>query len=68
MLKKKNNGKFILMMEIFLALLSGTVVGLIFSALKLPLPAPPVLSGVIGVLGVYLGGIVYEWIIKMFFS
>lgn len=56
------------MTEIFLALLAGTLVGLIFSMVKLPLPAPPVLSGIAGIVGIYLGGVGYQWIIKQFFS
>ena len=47
---------------IFLALLSGIVLGLIFCALKLPIPAPPSLAGVSGVLGVYLGYQIYQYL------
>ena len=39
---------------------AGAVVGLVFAFLKLPLPAPPVLPGIIGIFGVYLGGMVYQ--------
>jgi len=53
------------MKEIFLALLAGLVVGILFKFLKLPLPAPPVFSAVVGVFGVYFGGIVVEWITKL---
>lgn len=56
------------MIEILLALLAGVIVGVLFSVLKLPLPAPPVLSGIIGILGIYLGGHLYQWIVKSFFS
>ena len=42
--------------EALLALFAGLVVGVVFALLKLPLPAPPVLSGVLGIVGVYLGG------------
>lgn len=48
------------MQEVLLALLAGLVVGLTFAFLKLPLPAPPVLSGIMGIVGVYLGGMVYQ--------
>ncbi|MCX7710178.1 MAG: XapX domain-containing protein [Clostridia bacterium] len=44
------------MTEALLALLAGFAVGILFALLKLPLPAPPVLSGVLGIVGVYLGG------------
>ncbi|MDN3681451.1 DUF1427 family protein [Vibrio tapetis subsp. quintayensis] len=56
------------MNEVILATLAGFVVGVLFSAIKLPIPAPPVLSGVMGIVGVYFGGIAYQWIIERFFS
>lgn len=56
------------MTEILLALFAGLLVGIVFSAVKLPLPAPPVLSGIIGIVGIYLGGHLYQWVIKSFFS
>ncbi len=39
-----------------LALAAGLVVGLLFSWLRLPLPAPPTLTGILGAFGVFLGG------------
>lgn len=57
-----------LMTEILLALFAGAVVGILFSLIKLPLPAPPVLSGIAGIFGIYLGGMAYSWIIERFFS
>ncbi|WP_371186531.1 XapX domain-containing protein [Thalassotalea maritima] len=54
--------------EVLLALLAGFIVGVLFSFLKLPIPAPPVLSGVMGIVGVYLGGLGYIWIVERFFS
>ncbi|QUJ68054.1 DUF1427 family protein [Photobacterium sp. GJ3] len=56
------------MFEVMIALLAGVIVGLLFSALKLPIPAPPVLSGVMGIVGVFLGGQLYQWILERFFS
>lgn len=56
------------MQEILMATLAGVVVGVIFSALKLPLPAPPVLSGIMGIVGVYLGGQLFQIIVERFFS
>lgn len=35
--------------------LTGSILGIIFTLLKLPLPAPPVFSGVIGIIGVWFG-------------
>ena len=56
------------MNEVILATLAGIAVGILFSAIKLPIPAPPVLPGVMGIVGVYLGGVTYQWIIERFFS
>ena len=41
--------------ESFFALTTGLVVGALFSFFKLPIPAPPALPGVVGILGIYLG-------------
>ncbi|WP_053365367.1 XapX domain-containing protein [Bacillus sp. FJAT-27245] len=56
------------MKEILMALAGGILVGLLFKFIKLPLPAPPVFSAVVGVFGVYFGGVVYEWLIRFFQS
>jgi len=56
------------MNEILLAVFAGLIVGVFFSAIKLPLPAPPVLPGIMGIVGVYLGGIAYQTIVERFFS
>lgn len=56
------------MNEIVMALLAGVVVGVLFSVLRLPIPAPPVLSGVMGIVGVYLGALGYHWLVARFFS
>ncbi|WP_246941715.1 XapX domain-containing protein [Bacillus pinisoli] len=53
------------MKELFLSLLTGIIIGMSFKLLKLPLPAPPVLAGVLGVFGVYFGGVVFDWIVKV---
>lgn len=44
------------MTEVFLALIAGLITGIVFTLIKLPIPAPPVLPGVVGIVGVYLGG------------
>lgn len=54
------------MKELILSLVAGLAVGIIFKFLKLPLPAPPVLAGVLGIVGVYLGGVLGDWIINLF--
>ncbi|EAS45438.1 XapX domain-containing protein [Photobacterium profundum] len=56
------------MSEIMLAIFAGFIVGAFFTAVKLPLPAPPVLSGIMGIVGVYLGGVAYQTVIERFFS
>lgn len=52
------------MNEVLLAMFAGFAVGLLFSFLKLPIPAPPVLSGVLGIMGVYLGAEAFVYINK----
>jgi len=44
--------------EVIMALLAGFVLGVIFCRLKLPVPAPPTLAGVMGIVGIFLGYIV----------
>ncbi|MGG1676014.1 DUF1427 family protein [Neobacillus sp. NRS-1170] len=53
------------MRDVLMALIAGLVVGMLFKFLKLPLPAPPVFSAVVGVFGVYFGGVILEWIFKL---
>ncbi|WP_210365178.1 DUF1427 family protein [Bacillus sp. REN3] len=54
------------MKELALSLLAGIIVGVVFKFMKLPLPAPPVLAGVLGIVGVYLGGLAGDWIMNYF--
>lgn len=54
------------MQEILLSLLTGLIVGFIFAVIKLPIPAPPALAGVVGIVGIYLGYKIYHWIIPFF--
>ncbi|WP_186577982.1 DUF1427 family protein [Aquibacillus kalidii] len=56
------------MKELILSLLAGLVIGIVFKLLRLPLPAPPVLAGVIGIFGVFCGGVLVDWIAKTFFQ
>ena len=48
----------------FLALAAGLIVGVVFSAIKLPIPAPPVLPGVLGIIGIYLGGMIWKTLVS----
>ena len=43
------------MREILMTTLVGAVVGGIFSAFKLPIPAPPVFAGLMGIVGLWIG-------------
>lgn len=43
------------MLEVLKSLLTGFVCGLVFSLLKLPIPAPGVLAGIAGIIGIFLG-------------
>lgn len=54
------------MKEIILSIVAGIAVGILFRFLKLPIPAPPVLSGVLGIFGVYIGGLMAGWIMDHF--
>lgn len=37
------------------ALLGGAIVGFVFAKLKLPVPAPPTIAGILGIIGITLG-------------
>ena len=43
------------MKEILYTTLTGVAVGGIFSILKLPIPAPPVFAGLMGIVGLWIG-------------
>lgn len=38
-----------------LALLTGFIAGAVFAFVGVPIPAPPELAGVLGIVGIYLG-------------
>jgi XapX domain-containing protein len=42
-------------LQVVLALLTGVVAGGVFAALEVPIPAPPNVAGVMGIVGIYLG-------------
>ncbi|UTR16972.1 XapX domain-containing protein [Salipaludibacillus sp. LMS25] len=56
------------MQEVILALVAGLVVGFLFGLIKLPIPAPPALAGVMGIFGVYLGYKLFQWVTVSFFG
>jgi XapX domain-containing protein len=41
--------------QVVLALATGIVAGAVFAALEVPIPAPPNVAGVMGIVGIYLG-------------
>lgn len=43
------------MTEIILSTLAGIITGAVYTAIKLPIPAPPVFSGVMAISGVWAG-------------
>ena len=45
-------------MQVILSLVTGMAVGLAFALLRLPVPAPPTLAGLLGIVGIFLGYIV----------
>ena len=43
------------MKDIILSLFTGGICGVVFALFKLPVPAPPVLSGLMGIFGLWAG-------------
>lgn len=54
------------MKMVVLSLVTGFFVGFLFALMRLPIPAPPALAGVTGIIGVYLGFKVFEQISPWF--
>lgn len=54
------------MTESLIALAVGIVTGFIFTLFKLPVPAPGVLPGVVGIVGVYAGSKLFEYLSSFF--
>ncbi|WP_225031192.1 XapX domain-containing protein [Paraburkholderia sp. XV] len=52
------------MTQHLLALSAGFAVGILFSWLRLPLPAPPTLTGILGAFGVFLGSVLFHTLIS----
>lgn len=55
-----------MMKLILLSLATGFIVGFVFALLKLPIPAPPALAGVMGILGIYSGFKAFDYIASWF--
>jgi XapX domain-containing protein len=45
-------------MEILRALVAGMIVGAVFNFVKLPIPAPNAVAGIVGIIGIYIGFVV----------
>lgn len=43
------------MKTVIAALLAGALLGAVFALLDLPIPAPPTLAGIAGIVGIYVG-------------
>ena len=48
--------------KLLLALLAGVFAGALFAAIDIPVPAPPTLPGVAGIVGIYLGYRGIQWL------
>lgn len=48
-------------MEQLIGLLGGLAVGALFTWIKIPLPAPPTLTGILAAVGVYLGSVLFNF-------
>ena len=48
--------------QIFLALLTGLFAGVLFGLVQTPIPAPPNLPGILGIVGIFLGYKFVEWL------
>jgi len=51
-------------MAYLLALGTGLIVGIIFALVKLPIPAPPEIKGILGIVGIFLGYTLIKHFIK----
>jgi len=49
--------------DLVVSLAVGVSMGVIFAVMRLPIPAPPTLAGVVGVLGVFIGYRIVRWLL-----
>jgi len=50
--------------QLLFSLLTGTVLWAVFTLLKLPLPAPGALAGIVGIIGIYLWYVLVSYFVK----
>lgn len=43
------------MKDMAMSLITGSICGVVFALFKLPVPAPTVIPGLLGILGIFLG-------------
>ena len=53
------------MVVMFISLLVGIVIGVVFKSLKLPVPVPHDFSGIIGLIGMFVGSALVDVVAKM---
>lgn len=56
------------MNEVLLALLAGLLVGVIFRLVKLPVPVPNALAGIMGIIGMFIASVAFDYIVKLYGS
>lgn len=49
-----------------MALGTGVVVGVVFALVRLPIPAPRVLPGIVGIFGIWIGYVVITLAVRRF--
>jgi len=49
-----------------IALITGIITGGVFTLAKLPLPAPPTIAGIAGIVGIFAGSKIAEYVAKIF--
>ena len=48
------------------AIITGLVVGGVFSLLNIPIPAPNKIEGILGIVGIFLGYLLIQYLRKVF--
>lgn len=51
------------MRDLVVSLAVGAAVGMVFAVMRLPVPAPPTLAGVVGILGIFIGYRLVRWLL-----
>ena len=51
--------------SLFLALITGFIVGAVFRLVRLPIPAPSTWEGILGIVGIFIGYLVVNYILKL---